>query len=247
MRIYLVIYILLLLFFVSCAPNQKAIKQSKIHYEMGILYFQEGDYVRALQEFVRAKDLNNDDKFVWNALGLAYKERKLIKEAKDAFERAISIDRNYSEAYNNLGVLFLDEGNYKEAIRYFEKAVKNIFYTTPELAYNNMAFAYEKLKETIMAEKNYREAISINPSFSPAYINLARVYEQQERYKEAEDLLNKFLSAFENHLEVNFAMGSFLIRTGQKEKGRKYLQKVINIDPRSELAKTSRKILEENK
>ncbi|MCX7991082.1 MAG: tetratricopeptide repeat protein [Proteobacteria bacterium] len=240
-------YILLFCLFTGCAPNQNSIKQSKIHYEMGILYFQEGDYVRALQEFVRAKDLNDSDKFVWNALGLAYKERKLLKEAKDAFERAISIDRDYSEAYNNLGVLYLEEGKYKESIRYFEKAVKNIFYTTPELAYNNMGFAYEKLNDQLNAEKNYKEAISINPSFSPAYINLARIYEQQGRYKEAEEVLNKFLTAFENHLEVNFALGSFLVRTGQKDRAKRYLMKVINIDSRSELAKASKKILEEIK
>jgi len=239
------LFLCVVFFLVSCAPNQNSVKQSKIHYEMGILYFQEGDYVRALQEFVRAKDLNDSDKFIWNALGLAYKERKLIKESKDAFERAISIDKEYSEAYNNLGVLYLEEGKYKEAIRYFEKAVKNIFYTTPELAYNNMGFAYEKLNDFSKAEKNYKEAISINPSFSPAYINLARIYEQQVKYKEAEEILNKFLSAFENHLEVNFAMGSFLYRTGQKDKAKKYLIKVINIDSRSELAKASKKMLED--
>ncbi len=215
--LYLIIFIIIF----SCAPSERAIKESKIHYEMGLLYFQEADYVRALQEFVKAKDLNRNDKHVWNALGLAYKERKLAKEAKEAFETAISIDRDYSEAYNNLGVMLLEEGKYKESIKYFEKAVKNIFYTTPELAYNNMGYAYEKLKELSEAEKNYREAISINPSFSPSYINLSRIYEQTKRYREAEEVLLKFLNAFENHLEVNFALGSLYFRTNQLDKAKK--------------------------
>ncbi len=242
---YLYLFVFIIIF--ACAPSDRAVKESKIHYEMGLLYFQEGDYVRSLQEFVKAKNLNSNDKFIWNALGLAYKERRLIKEAKEAFENALSIDRDYSEAYNNLGVILLEEGNYKEAVKYFEKAVKNIFYTTPELAYNNMGFAYEKLNSLGEAEKNYREAISLNPSFSPSYVNLARIYEQTRRYKEAEELLLKFLNAFENHLEVNFVLGSFYFRTGQTNKAKSVLTKVINIDSRSDYARLAKKMLDELK
>lgn len=224
---------LILLLLNSCAPSEKDIKEAKIHYEMGVLYYQEGDTIRALQELVKAKEKNSRDKHIWNALGLAYKERKLYKEAEEAFKRAVSLDSKFSEAYNNLGVLYLDLKRYKEAIEAFEKAVANIFYTTPELAYNNMGYAYQQLGDLALAEKNYREAISLNPSFSLSYTNLANLYMSQKRYKEAEIILQKYLSVFENHIEANFLLGKLYFEIGEREKAKEYFSKVIRIDPRS--------------
>lgn len=233
-----------LLSFFACAPSESDIKESKIHYDMGLLYFQEGDSIRALQELVKAKEKNARDKHIWNALGLSYKERRLYKEAEDAFKESISIDDKFSEAHNNLGVLYLDLKRYKEAIGAFEKAVSNIFYTTPELAYNNMGYAYQALGDFNSAEKNFKEAISLNPSFSLSYTNLASLYLSQKRYKEAENVLLKYLSVFDNHLEANFLIGKLYFETGDKKRAKDYFSKVIKIDPRSYWANQSKDYLD---
>ncbi len=242
LRFFSVFALFLVLF--ACAPSESDIKEAKIHYDMGVLYFQEGDNIRALQELVKAKEKNSGDKHIWNALGLAYKERKLYKEAEEAFKRATSIDSKYSEAHNNLGVLYLDLKRYKEAIEVFEKAVANIFYTTPELAYNNMGYAYQMLGDNLSAEKNYKEAITLNPSFSLSYTNLATLYLAQKRYKEAEAVLLKYISVFENHLETNFLIGKVYAAGGNPEKARIYFQKVIKVDPRSYFANLAREEME---
>lgn len=231
----------------SCAPTESQIKESRIHYEMGVLYLQEGDSIRALQELVKAKDVNPGDKHVWSALGHAYKERRLFKEAEDAFNRAIELDGKFSEAHNNLGVLHLDRKNYKEAIKCFESATKNIFYTTPELAHNNMGYAYQKLGEFDAAEKSYREAISLNPSFESAYVNIASLYMLQKRNSEAEKVLRKFLSVFENHTEANFLLGKIYFLAGDQAKANPYLLKVIKLEPRSNLATTAKEYLDAGK
>lgn len=220
-------------FLLACAPSESEIKEAKIHYDMGLLYFQEGDNIRALQELVKAKEKHSGDKHIWNALGLTYKERKLYNEAEDAFKQAIELDSKFSEAYNNLGVLYLDLKRYKDAIVAFEKAAKNIFYTTPELAYNNMGYAYQMLGDMAAAERNFKEAISLNPSFSLSYTNLANLYIYQKRYQEAEAVLLKFLSVFENHLEANFVLGKLYKEIGETEKATIYFNKIIKIDSRS--------------
>lgn len=236
--------VLALLSFFACAPSESEVKESKIHYDMGLLYFQEGDSIRALQELVKAKEKNSRDKHVWNALGLAYKERRLYKEAEESFKEAVSIDSKFSEAYNNLGVLYLDLKRYKDAIEAFEKAVANIFYTTPELAYNNMGYAYQSLGDYVSAERNYKEAISLNPSFSLSYTNLASLYITQKRYKEAENILMKYLSVFDNHVEANFLIGRLYFETGDIKKAKDYFTKVIKLDPRSYWANQAKEYLE---
>jgi len=234
----------ILLLCLACAPSESEIKESKIHYDMGLLYFQEGDSIRALQELVKAKEKNSKDKHIWNALGLTYKERKLYKEAEEAFKEAVSIDNKFSEAHNNLGVLYLDEKRYKDAIEAFEKAVANIFYTTPELAYNNMGYAYQMLGDYVSAERNFKEAISLNPSFSLAYTNLATLYLSQKRYKEAEGVLLKYLSVFENHIESNYLLAKLYVEIGEVKKANSYFEKVIKLDPRSYWAKMAKEYLD---
>lgn len=248
MKISVRLFCLICLFFCfACAPSESDIKESKIHYDMGLLYFQEGDNIRALQELVKAKEKNEKDKHIWNALGLTYKERKLYKEAEEAFKEAISIDSKFSEAHNNLGVLYLDEKRYKDAIEAFEKAVSNIFYTTPELAYNNMGYAYQMLSDFTSAERNFKEAISLNPSFSLAYTNLATLYMAQKRYKEAESVLLKYLSVFENHIEANYLLAKLYVEMGEIKKAYSYFNNVIKLDPRSYWSKMAKEYLEKLK
>lgn len=246
LRTWVTLFVLLFLFF-ACAPSENEIKEAKIHYDMGLLYFQEGDNIRALQELVKAKEKNSKDKHIWNALGLAYKERKLFKEAEEAFKEAISLDNKFSEAYNNLGVLYLDQKRYKDAIETFEKAVSNIFYTTPELAYNNMGYAFQMLGDVVSAEKNYKEAISLNPSFSLSYTNLANLYIEQKRYKEAEAILLKYLSVFEKHVESNFYLGKLYFEIGEFKKAKDCFEKVISLEPKGYFAHSAKIYLEKIK
>lgn len=241
--------ILIFLIFVSilpfsCTPSPKQIKEANIHYEMGVLYYREGDFIRALQELVKASEINPSDKHIWNALGLAYRERKLYKESEEAFKKAISIDEKFSDAYNNLGVLYMQENRYNEAIKCFQQAVGNIFYTTPEFAYNNMGLAYQSLKNYVEAEKSFKEAVLTNPSFVPAYINLAKLYIEQNRINDAEKLLVKFLSVFENDVEGNFLLAKLYFGKGDMTKAKSYFEKVIKLDPRSPFANLAKSYLE---
>lgn len=240
----LLFFLIVFFSFFSCAPPVTQIKEANTHYEMGVLYYREGDIIRALQELVKASELNPDDKHIWNALGLTYQARKLFKEAEKAFLKAIDIDEKFSDAYNNLGVLYLQQNRFEDAIKKFEEAVKNIFYTTPEYAYNNMGYAYQNLKKFSEAEKNYKEAIVLNPSFVPAYINISKLYIEQKRYQEAERLLIKFLNAFENNVEGNFLLGELYFTTGNTEKAKMYFEKVIKLDPRNPFATNAKKYLE---
>jgi len=240
----LIFLIIISLFLCFCAPSTQQIKEANIHYEMGILYYREGDFIRALQELVKASEINPKDKHIWNALGLAYRERKLFKEAEDAFKKAIDIDDKFSDAYNNLGVLYLQQNKFKEAIDAFQEALKNIFYTTPEYAYNNMGLAYQSLKNYVEAEKSYKEAVMTNPSFIPAYINLAKLYLEQNKTNDAEKLLIKFLSVFENDIEGNFLLGKLYFSKGDMEKSKQYFEKVLRLDPRGPFGSMAKSYLE---
>ncbi|MCG3119142.1 MAG: hypothetical protein ALAOOOJD_01473 [bacterium] len=62
------------------------------------------------------------------------------------------------------------------------------------------------------AENAYRTAIRLQPTFIPAYINLADLYRTQNRESEAEKTLRTALQVGFNHADVYHALGLSLVR-----------------------------------
>jgi len=94
-----------------------------------------------------------------------------------------------------MGLSYLEADRYKEALLEFLEAEK-INPTSAEL-YNAMGIAYFGLGEKDAAINAYKKAIELDSSFSKAHTNLASLYIDQGKFKEAIEECNK---ALENKL-----------------------------------------------
>lgn len=99
--------------------------------------------------------------------GLLNQNMGNLSEAKADYETILSIDKNYSDAYYNLGYIALAyEKDYKKAIERFTDAIRtNDQYAE---AFYNRGVAYELSGNKAAAEKDYREAVRIIPTFKLA-------------------------------------------------------------------------------
>ena len=77
--------------------------------------------------------------------------------------------------------------------------------TFPEdaMAYNLLGWSQTGTKNYIEAEKNLKKAISMDPEFTAAYYNLAKLYEEQNRIDTA---LMNYQKAYE--LDQNGSIGN---------------------------------------
>jgi len=69
------------------------------------------------------------------------------------------------------------------------------------------------------AEASYRTAIRLQPSFIPAYINLADLYRAQNRENETEKMLRAALQVAPDHADVHHALGLSLVRQQRLREG----------------------------
>jgi DNA-binding response OmpR family regulator len=98
--------------------------------------------------------------------------RKLVSSLLDQSSQETSRDQEY-EGYLGLASKRIGKGEFDAARVYAHKAI-SINSNRPE-AYNLLGGLYEARSNRLEAEKNYRVALALTPSYQPAQKNLDRV------------------------------------------------------------------------
>jgi len=153
---------------------------------MGDVHLREGRYRAAMQQYVEADRLGPNNAELKLLIGMIYSDYyKRLDEAIPYYQEAIRLKKDYSEAYNNLGTIYLRQSKWDEAISMFQKAIGNIYYSTPEMAYYNMAAAYLGKGDYNKAIEYYRTVMELKPQNEDAYIHAGLIYEEQGQNAQA--------------------------------------------------------------
>jgi len=136
------------------------------HKNAGNKAFQEGDYEKAVEEFTKAIELEQNHVFYSNRSG-AYAALKKYDLALDDAQKCVSLKPDWAKGYSRLGAAYHGLGNFEEA----EKAYKRGLEIEP----NN-----EGLKESL-AELQKAQA---RPRGNPMFSNPAVVAQMMQRLRE---------------------------------------------------------------
>lgn len=101
--------------------------------ELGNLYFDTGQYQKAITAYTRSLELNPNNPNVLTDLGVMYRRTGQFQKALNSFNRAIQVDPKHQTARFNKGVvLFFDLNQKEEALKTWEELVSlNPNYKTP--------------------------------------------------------------------------------------------------------------------
>ncbi len=100
-----------------------------------------------------------------------------------------------------------------------------------ETAHLNLGVLALSQGDYAAAEAAYNKSIEIEPLFAYSYINLADLYRQQGREKDAERVLVDALDTHTNLPEVHHALGLTYVRQNRNEKALTHLQKAAELAP----------------
>ena len=223
------------------SPEEKA----KGYYQIGVAYLQMGEIPLALNYLLKARKLSPKDPKIYNAIGFAFLKRGDYKRAESYLKKALSLKKDFSEAWLNLGILYEEKGDLKRAEECYLKALENPLYLTPEAAYYRLALLELKKGNREKAKRNLIMAIRNNQDFAPAYIELAKLLEDEGKLEEAKDIYFRLISLYPKLQEPYCRLGELFIKSGDTLNGKKYLKKCISIDPTSSLAAKARRRLVE--
>ncbi|GAM26964.1 hypothetical protein SAMD00019534_101390 [Acytostelium subglobosum LB1] len=99
-------------------------RDTDIHYQRGLLYFQMRNYERALKDFRKVVEYDKTHKLAWNRIGLCLNIRGFPREAFDSFYKAIELDPHFEAAYTNIGQCWKELGDYQSSLATFSKALE---------------------------------------------------------------------------------------------------------------------------
>jgi eukaryotic-like serine/threonine-protein kinase len=152
------------------------------HVCLGILDNGTGNYVKAIEEFTQAAQLDPSLDEAYIGLGTAYERLGKANEAEKTYQTVINLRPQYWRGYNLLGIFYCKQSEYAQCAAMFQKVVD----LTPE------SFrGYANLGAVHLAEGQYDQAIaplqqSLRIRPTPAtYDNLGTAYFHLRRFADA--------------------------------------------------------------
>ena len=121
---------------------------------------------------------------LWFALGFANFKLDKNEEAERALRKAIELDPKFAPAFAYLGLIRAKTGSYAEAITLYENALR----ADPKLAVVHHLIADAMLKQNADArviETHLRQAVEMDPAFTPARLSLGKLFMRAQRWSEA--------------------------------------------------------------
>lgn len=191
--------------------------------KLGILYFYQGDYKKAISHYEKALEHFTDQQAIamcHNNMALSYKslgetDRYLasLLRATKTFEKIGDL-HNTCLVYGNIGSFYRSIDEYDKSIEYYQKAA-NLLPESSELEVQasiqmGLGLAFEAAKKPEAAISAYQASIAyakrggFELEEAMALNNLANFYEQKEEFEKATERYEASLAIFEKLKNTKF-------------------------------------------
>jgi type IV pilus assembly protein PilF len=171
--------------------NKQAMEVAIANMNLGIEYMRQGQYEDALFNLNRSLQAKPDFAPSYNILGLLYQRLGDKDKAEANFKKSLKLDPTDSSAYNNYGLFLCNNNRFDEAENSFLAAANNPFYDSPEIAFTNAGICVYRNKPEL-GESYYKQALSKNPQFSHALLQMADISYNKRQYEQASQYLERY-------------------------------------------------------
>lgn len=215
----------------------------KTPFMIGMSYFGQGEYDKAIVEFEKSIQLNPTHEESYYYLGQSYLQKGIIEYNNKNILKAYSL---YRKSYEMSEQIILQ----------YEKKIKE---NPGDLnSYLKLGYIYEVrsitpfINEYDEALEYYSKALELEMSSSSArntgiyiYLNtrMGYIYFQKKNYPQAIEYLESAAKMSPQNAEVYYYLGLSYYKIGEKEKAREFLSRVMELAPQSEFAQDAEKEL----
>ncbi|MGB3209177.1 MAG: tetratricopeptide repeat protein [Desulforhopalus sp.] len=174
-----------------------------LHFNLGLVYYEQGEYENGRDSFARAADLSPDDMDILFNLGLTQKKTGDPEGAIVSYRRILETDPESIDTLYNLAGCYKDSGENAKAIKTYLELLR---YAPDHLsAISNLAFVYHIAGGTEQAVYYYKKVLEFTPDHQAAKHMLAALtgsesVEPPESY--VRDIFDNYSSHYERSLVV---------------------------------------------
>ncbi|MDY0164656.1 tetratricopeptide repeat protein [Desulfobotulus sp.] len=213
--------VLTLTLFIGCAGHRTArMDEARAVRDLGEAYLMQGSYARALNEFLRAEQLNPKDPYLQNNLGLTYLAMEKPDLAVPHFRKAMQLRDDYGPAQNNLATAYIVMEDWNAAIGVLKPLSEDLLYATPHYAFSNLGWVYFNLKDYDAALRHYARALRHEPRHAPAIRGQAMTHMAMGNLPFALASVDRLLEAYPQDASAWILKGEILEKMDRRQEAR---------------------------
>lgn len=156
---------------------------------LGRAHFMLGQDKPAAESLELALHINPRNFLARLALAKVYWQQNLPAKAEQELAEVVQEHPELTEGHADYAVILTKEAKYGEAMPHFEQALAN-GYRDP-LVFNYEGISLEHTGKPSEALEAYKQAVTLNPGYAAAYLNLALLSQKQNRPGEARQYFQK--------------------------------------------------------
>jgi serine/threonine protein kinase/Flp pilus assembly protein TadD len=171
-----------------------------VHRNVGEIYLFSGQFDIALGELRTSINLGlTDDAYTYALIGDALTNLQDYAAAIEAYSQALGLDPTFTYLYQNRAFAYLQLEDYATALADTESAIAAD--SANAAVYDLRGLLFIRLGQLDQAQLALREAISLDPRYPSAYLNLASLYEIEGNTEQAIRNYEVYLQIMEQRSE----------------------------------------------
>ena len=198
------------------------------HKTLADLYEKEGKYSIAVDEYIRANELNNKDIRLNYKIGLLLNKDERPEEAITVLQDLLKKKPEYYEATNLLGEILYSNERYKEAINVYMNALR--YHPGNYDLYYNLGMVYTMVNDFQRAKEFYQKAAEINSLLYNAKLSLGQIALIAGDLEEAEEYFKESVKGEDVEAGSYYYLAQVAILKGDKEKAINYMNIAVELD-----------------
>ncbi len=198
------------------------------HRKLAEIYEKEGGMRKAIDEYVKAVDLNKKDYDSYYKISFLLNELDKKEDAKVMLNNLLSKKPDYIEASMLLADILCSEELYKEALNVYTAGLK--YSPNNYDLYYNMGMVYTMLNDFQNAKICYEKAATINSMLYHAYYNLGQINLIEMNLEDAEKYFTKCLEDKEQEPDAYYKLGKIYMLRGDHDNAVNFVNLAIELD-----------------
>lgn len=237
------ISICLLVFIAGCAGKKQDMSES--HYKMGLAYLGTDKDYMAIREFEKALKNRPEDSKIHYAIATFYLKKNKLTKAEEYLENAVKLNPSNSDYQNAYASTLASLDKNTQAIKHWKKVIDDPGYPNHDMAYYNIGYSFYQKHNYKSALKYFEKSIEVNKRFMSPYMYMYRIYKKLDNYNKAVGILKKAVKENPVYMPVRLELGTYYYNNGKYSPAAEEFEKIIEIDPESEEAKSAISYLKE--
>ena len=203
----------------------------------GADYHYQGKLDEAGQVFKQALQIETNNEFALNQLGLIYAKQEKFKEAVKLFRRVVQVSPENTFARVWLGILSLQENRVNTAAKQFNETLG--IDPNNANAYYFLGVIYAVEHNPVKAVEYLRKAQSVGSDDPETHYRLARAFLGLDMVYNAQLEFERTLALSPKHTKAMNLLGWVLYNRGEKKLAFKKWEQVLKINPKDAEARLS--------